>query len=216
MVAFAVLLCSSLLFGADTLGQEEADEDSRYSVITRTRYKNYIGIAGGFITGNGVAYRRWLNQKVGFQINVFPYYTEEEYPEDDNDFDYYYEVRDSGYLNSGFVNYGLSLLINLAEMRYLRVVGYTGCNHLIDIEEGDYYSTTEEWDSDREDYYNQTVHKVSDRVLNTLAGGLGGGVEFYVFRFGFSVNFGIFGAYTFENHTKKFHPSVDGGVFFRF
>ena len=101
-------------------------------------------------------------------------------------------------------------------MRYIRFLGYVGVNNTIEIEEGDYYYTQRKWDSNIDDYIVETKHSVIDRREDTLAGGLGAGVEFYVFRFGFNIMMGLFSSYAFEKRTKNVSPSIDGGIFFRF
>lgn len=193
-------------------GTANAGKQSRYSRVTAERYPNYLGAAAGLVTGSGLAYRRWLGGKVGFQISFLPFYIEEKYPEDSDT----YEDRDSGFYNRGTINYGGALLVNLADLRYVRFVGYTGANHMIRIQEGDYYYTREEWDSDLDEYVTTRRHKVVDRSDNTVTGGLGAGAEFYVFRFGFTLMGGLLGSYSMESHTKRLSPSIDCGVFFRF
>ncbi len=197
-----ILLCSVIVVVGETDSTQE--EESKYFKITTNRHDNYLGFCGGLITGHGLAYRRWIKDKVGFQCNILPWYREDKYPDDD----FIYSDRDSGWANEGYINYGGSVLVKFAEMRYLRFIGYVGANHTIDVEKGDYYIS---------DYQlTEPRHIVVDKVENSLAGGLGAGVEFYVFRFGFSVNLGVYAAYNFEDRTKEIMPSVDGGVFFRF
>ncbi len=206
-----ILLCSVALTYSD---DDKADEnsESKYYKVTTKRYPNYLGFAGGFITGHGLAYRRWIKDKIGFQINVLPIYKEEKYPEDG----YYYQERDSGYYNNGNINFGGTFLIKFVDVRYIRFLGYVGVNNTIEIEEGNYYYTQRKWDSNIDDYIVETKHSVIDRTDNILAGGLGAGVEFYVFRFGFNIMLGLYSSYSFEKETKNISPSIDGGIFFRF
>lgn len=206
-----ILLCSATLIYPDD-NEEDEQSESKYYTTTTKRYANYLGFAGGFITGNGLAYRRWIKDKIGFQINVLPIYREQKYPEDSD----YYEERDSGYYDNGYINFGGSFLINFADVRYIRFLGYVGVNNTVEIEKGNYYYSQREWDSNIGDYVVETIHKVIDRTENTLAGGVGAGVEFYVFRFGFNIMLGLYGSYSFEKETKNVSPSVDGGIFFRF
>lgn len=211
-----ITLCLLFLFCTTTLVYSDADTTveepkSKYFTTTTKRYPNYIGFAGGFITGNGLAYRRWIKDRVGFQINTMPIYQEEVYPQDsehDND-------RDSGYYNQGRINLGSTLLINFTDINYFRIGGYIGCNHTISRNQADYYYTKRNWDANMNAYVSETNHVLIDTRENTLAGGMGAGVEFYVLRFGFSVMLGFYGSYCFEDRTKRVSPSIDGGVFFR-
>ena len=212
-----IKLCILILFCTITFLYSDSDTTkeepkSKYYQTTTKRYPNYIGFAGGFITGNGLAYRRWIKNRIGFQINAMPFYREEVYPEDSEN----YNERDSGYSDEGLINFGGTLLINFTDVHYIRFGGYIGCNHTVSIDKADYYYTEREWDSNIGAYVTETKHIVEDTRENTLAGGLGAGVEFYVFRFGFSIMLGFYGSYCFENGTTTISPSVDGGVFFRF
>lgn len=190
----------------------DTESRSKYYRISTKRYSNYLGLVGGFISGNGLAYRRWINDNIGFQLNAFPLYREQVYPEDE----YNYEIRDSGYYNTGTINYGGLLLVKLADVHYLRFVTYTGCNHTIHLEEANYYVTERIWEPIINDNITRVKQIRIDKRRNTLSGGVGAGAEFYVFCFGFNLMFGFQGSYCFEDRTKTVSPSIDGGVFFRF
>ena len=71
----------TITFAAVDTPAEEIEEVS-YSSITRKRYSNYIGFAGGLISGYGLSYRRWVNNNWGFQVNLLPLYYQRIYDED--------------------------------------------------------------------------------------------------------------------------------------
>jgi hypothetical protein len=191
----------------------EVEQTGSYSSTTRKRYDNYIGLSAGFVTGYGISYRHWFENRWGIEINVWPWYSEQHYPEDDGEYstDYYYSERDSGYLKEGNLSLGMTYLKNLAELNYVRVLFYAGGNLQTNYRRWHYYNyrLTDTVTSD-------TLESSGHSLSNKVSLGLGSGVEWYVWRFAFHVMLGFYGAYEIEDQGYEARPSVEGGVHFRF
>lgn len=192
---------------------ENDSTPSKYSSITSKKYDNYIGVSGGMITGFGISVKKWITNKSGIQINFFPYYQENKYP-DQNNYDYMYASRDSGFSDNGTFSIGLTYLRNLADAKYIRFLVYVGSNAFIEYEKYDYYETQGTWNNDH--YTNTIVHLAAKNVKTTFAGGGGFGAEWYVWRFAFNAMVGLRGTYNIYNDAKGIEPSIEGGVHFRF
>jgi len=206
-----------ILFVAVSLCIAESDtSESAYSRATQKRYSNYLGLAGGYTSGFGISFRKWFTDKWAFQVNFFPWYQENKYPEDDDSYDGNYSstYRDSGYFNEGFGSLGILLLRSLAEGKYLRFVCYSGTNIFIKYSKYNYTTVTEKWSGNG---YTQTKGHESGRDWeNTVTIGGGCGPEFYVWRFGFHCMIGLQANYEFTKEVKNVGPSVEGGVHFRY
>ena len=207
---FLLIAVAPLLLYA---GNDADTSDSRYGKVTKKRYKNYIGIAGGSTTGFGVSYRRWFGPQWGAQLNLFPFYYENTYEDKDRD-SYYYTRRDSGYSNTGMLSFGLTGLRSIADAKYVRFLAYFGSNVLINYEKYNYHQTRREWE-DTAYVYTEGWYKGKDQS-NTISIGGGCGSEFYVWRFGFHLMLGLRVHYETESEAKGVGPTAEGGVHFRF
>jgi hypothetical protein len=205
-IAFLALLAASIVVYANDTDTNQ----SSYCKATAKRYSNYIGFAGGFVTGYGISYRKWFGPKWGLQLNVLPFYKEDKYPGNDTSLDLYSSRRDSGYSNQGLLSLGLTCLRSVGETKYVRFAVYAGANLQTNYHKYDYYETDSNWDSIT--YY----HRMGRTVNNTLTVGGGFGPEFFVWRFAFDVMLGLRGSYAFEDKTKSLLPSIEGGIHFRF
>jgi hypothetical protein len=206
VITFTALI-STLLFA-----QNDRDtSESKYAAITKQRYSNYIGFAGGFTAGSGISFRKWIKNKNGFQINILPIYTENKYPPAE-----IYPVIDSGFQNSGSLSCGLIYLRNLADAKYFRFLAYAGGNVLANYDKYDYYTKTGAWSSTRDAYIDSVEHKVGDTRKYEISLGGGCGFEFYVWRFAFHAMLGLRGQYEIVNQSKGITPTGEGGVHFRF
>ncbi|MBD3392004.1 MAG: hypothetical protein GF418_08020 [Chitinivibrionales bacterium] len=210
-----LLLCSMSLAGEDSTANEPVDneEEHSYSTVTKKRYSNYVGIAGGLVTGYGLSIRKWFTDAWGAQLTLFPFYREENY--DEKGFSLHYD-RDSGYAKIGDLSVGLTALRRFSDMKYIRFMGYAGANMKVDYENYDYYEEDEYYDISRSAWRDSTEHNVGKDQEETLSAGLGAGVEFYVWRFAFNLMLGLVGSYGFESQSYGIGPSIEGGLFFRF
>ena len=201
-----------------------ADNDTTetgYSKVTCKRYQNYIGIAGGTTMGYGLSYKRWINDKWGYQINLFPYYKEDKYSKSTNSDTYYGTQRDSGYYTNGNLSLGLTCLRNVVDVKYVRFMAYAGGNLNTTYEDFN-YRETDQYGSYYDNYYGKYVSRDSisyhegNKISNTFTLGGGFGSEFYVWRFSFNLLLGLRGSYNFYTQAKEVNLSYEGGVHFRF
>lgn len=195
---------------ARTCKHNEQDDTSMstYARTTRMRYSNYIGISGGYVTGYGISLRKWFNGKWGFEINLFPLYFENNYPENDENG---LRAKDSGYTKEGRLSLGLTYLKTIAELHYARFVFYTGGNLLTKYKKWDYYYT----EDDPLVIGATTLHDAGRTLDNKISVGAGAGCEWYVWRFAFHCMLGFYGAYFIEREGYAVSPSIEGGVHFR-
>jgi hypothetical protein len=170
-----------------------------------TSFSHYdVGIAVGMIGGSGLSVKRWIGPKDAIQINFAPYYLEEKYPGDGQD---YYPTRDSGYSNSGFLSLGALYLHRIGDFNGLFFTSYGGGNYTAYYHKEDFYTTT---------YYGgSTDHQVRNTLRGNVAlgGGLGVGIEFW--RFEASALLGLEGAYDLDRKTRQLTPALDLGVHFK-
>jgi hypothetical protein len=190
-----------------------ANQPSTYSKATCTRYSRYFGFSAGFITGYGISYRRWFNNSWGLELNLFPWYNEDHYDNDLDEYEYEYEYdRDSGYSKEGNLCLGITYLKTLADLRYARILFYAGGNLQTSYNRWHYYYDTYEYRID--DY---VARESSGREFNNKVSiGIGSGAEWYVWRFAFHAMLGLYGAYKVEEKGYEARPSIDIGVHFRF
>lgn len=212
-VILLITFLAATYAAADNTPEDTAE--SKYSAITKKRYSNYIGIAAGFITGYGLSYRRWINNKWGFQINLFPLYYEEKYDDDDDD-DENYHRRDSGYSDIGHLSIGAIFLRNLSSGKYIRFVFYSGANLQTEYEKYDYYGTESIWDEQDSLYKDRPIHRKGKKIENKISIGAGAGCEWYIWRFAFHCMLGMYGAFVIEPRAYEVGPSIEGGLHFRF
>ena len=208
----AILLITlfTTTFAAVDTTPEDVEEVSYFS-ITRKRYANYIGFAGGLISGYGLSYRRWVNNNWGFQVNLLPLYFQRDYHDD-----YYSYEIDSGYYDIGHLSLGAIFIRKITDGKYSRFSFFTGANLQTQYEKYDYYYTSSGWDDQSQSFSNRLVHNIGKEVENRISIGTGFGFEWYVWRFSFNIMTGLFGAYAIEHEDYKVGPSVEGGVHLRF
>lgn len=204
------------LFIAFVSGLFAKNKDSTQSAYARTtafRYQNYLGFAGGMITGSGLSYRRWAGDNWAWQINILPLYKETRYPQAD---DYIYPEIESGYSNEGTLSFGITYLREIAGLRFFRFVIYSGTNLYTNYKEYDYVYNEPVWSDAQSAWVNRQVREKDKRVENKISLGGGGGAEFFVWRFSLHAMVGFLGSYILENKAKEIGPSVEGGIHFRF
>ncbi len=190
----------------------EEKEERSYSTITRKRYSNYLGLAGGTTTGFGLSYRKWIRNSWAFQINLLPYYREKKYDDDDD----YYDDRDSGFYDTGNLSLGLTYLKKIIDGKYVRFLFYSGANLDTDYKKYNYYYTDRKWDQSLQIYVDSLIHRSGKEVENTISIGAGAGCEWYVWRIAFHCMAGLMVDYAIEAESLGVGPTVEAGVHFRF
>jgi hypothetical protein len=111
----------------------KAQEKSKLEIPIQ--YKHSIGIGAGFTTGCGLSYR-FIPKDIGFQINVFPFYT-----------DYGKKITAS---------FGFTVLDKIYEGRSCNVYAYFGNHYYIDKYNYDY--------NGYQYYQNQNVSKYNSGI----------------------------------------------------
>jgi hypothetical protein len=72
------VLIGVILFAATSFSQDSIGLMNLNTTSVLKKFKNDIGAAAGFITGPGISYRYWLNNKYGVQATFLPYYNKNE------------------------------------------------------------------------------------------------------------------------------------------
>lgn len=201
-----------------SLTMAEADGDtsqSEFSSQGGKRFDHYIGAAAGYTSGFGLSYRRWFGSVWGFQVTGFPWYREYTYPEDDDN-SYGGTSIISGNRTETMGSFGILVLKSLAELKYVRFLGYVGGNTFYNYERSDYVETDRTYDYDLEKYISDTVRVDKTYKSNAITLGLGAGAEWYLWRFGFHLQLGFAGSHDIVTGSNALMPTVEGGVHFRF
>jgi hypothetical protein len=188
---------------------------SAFSDAAKKRFSHYLGGAAGYTSGYGLSYKYWHKEKWGFQVAAMPYYKEFVYPEDDNHSLYSTSVID-GKKTVTTASFGVLLLKNLVELKYLRFLMYTGGNTHYKYEKSDYTEVDRTYDYNSSRYVGDTTNVSRRRKSQKVTLGLGAGAEWYIWRFGFHLLFGISGSNDFSLDTKEVMPTAEGGIHFRF
>jgi hypothetical protein len=126
------------------------------------------------------------------------------------------ETRDSGDATYGYVSLGVTALRVLGDTKYLRFLGYSGMNLYVDYKDYDYYYQSSYDDAGNWSSEYTTRHVDETSHEEQISFGLGGGIEYYVWRFSLNAMVGVVGAYKIQSHGYSLTPSFDGGLFFRF
>jgi hypothetical protein len=148
-------------------------------------YKHSLGIGAGFTTGLGLSYR-FFPKKIGFQLNVAPYYQD--------------------YGNEAFVSAGATILCNLAENRITAVYAYLGNHYFFrsnKVQESHYDITTQQY------VYGDYVTTKTD-FLNT---GIGIGFEFNTQK---RVTLNIMAGYAQYNSFEQLFFTGELALYYRF
>lgn len=207
-ITLLIALISFICIAEEEVTQTEPkeQEEKTYSSITQKRYSNYLGFAAGSTTGYGLSYRKWIRSSWGFQINLLPFYREEKYDEDDDNWDD--EDRDSGFFDTGNLSFGFTYLKKILDGKYIRFLFYTGANLNTSYEKYDYYYTEDDTES--------LVHKSGKEIENKIGVGAGVGCEWYVWRLGFHCMAGLMGDVIIESKSFGIGPTIEAGIHFRF
>jgi hypothetical protein len=195
-----------------------ADSDSSHSEFVsegKQRFTHYLGGAAGYTSGLGLSYRRWFGNTWGFQVTGFPWYREYTYPEDDNN-SYGLTSVISGNKTETVASFGVLVLKGLAELKYVRFLGYLGGSSLYQYHRSDYVQTNRTYDYEIDKYISDTVHVDHTYKSNKITLGIGAGAEWYIWRFGFHLQLGFAGSHDIVTGSNAVQPTVDGGVYFRF
>ncbi len=216
-IAYAIRGIALLLTMVSLVIAETDDDSSRteFSKAGTQRYTHYLGGAAGYTSGLGLSYRHWFGNNWGFQITGFPWYREYTYPEDDNN-SYGSESLISGEKTETMASFGVLFLKNLADVKYVRFLGYAGGNTFYQYDKSDYVKAERTYDYDLDRYINDTVHVDKTYKSKKVTLGLGAGAEWYLWRFGFHLLLGFAGSHDFESGSNAVMPTVEGGVHFRF
>ncbi len=216
-VTLLIVFISVFCIAEEKVLQENTPEteEKSYSSITRKRYSNYIGFAGGTTTGYGLSYRKWIKNSWAFQINLLPFYREDNYDSGEEDDNTYWD-RDSGFYDWGTLSLGLTYLKKVIDGKYVRFLFYTGANLSTDYEKYDYYKTNHEWNPSLQAFTDSVVHKSGKDVDNKISLGSGVGWEWYVWRMAFHAMAGLMAEYEIESKSPGIGPTFEAGVHFRF
>jgi hypothetical protein len=175
------------------------------------KYSLYLGIAGGFTAGYGLSIRKWFDNAWALQVNMFPYYTQE----DKEPVRVAGVISESGFKNVGDFSLGMLYMRKLSDFRFGRMVWYAGGNILTHYENYDYSEIVSEgwrYDSTYTEWIEHRSGKVSRNKI-TIGGGAGS--EFYIWRFALHIMLGACAGYTVETKRISILPSVEGGIQFR-
>lgn len=182
-----------------------AQRQAESSEIGQNEFKNYIGLGAGITSGLGLSYRRWFEES-GFQINLFPYYTQETYDNDDSG------LRD-GYSRNAYLSLGLSYLKLFEDFERVRFLGFVSVHWIYTSDDDDYeISTGVPTGEPRFD--NQRIDNVEQR--NTFLAGLGPEFEIYIWRFALNLGFGLAARYRISPELFGIWPAGEGSIHYRF
>jgi hypothetical protein len=160
--------------------QEMMIENPQQAKEAAPMYHN-IGLAAGFITGNGLSYRQWFPNSWGFQTTFFPYY-----------------LREHGHKEMD-VSLGITGLKIFSRSTFANLYGYGGPH--LEYNYNNYYN----WDNSPYYYYQ------SPTETTTLSGGGGVGIDFHFWKLSFNFMFGVMGKTDFkENDEVSFSTEVAG------
>ena len=113
---FTVLLLFAITNGDNSISNSDLENN------------NYIGIGVGYTSGVGISYRRWINSSYGFQVNLFPYYGETEYPASlKSDTDGVYNGSSEEYI----ISIGGTVMKNIEKFKYGRTLFLSCCSLFI-------------------------------------------------------------------------------------
>jgi hypothetical protein len=148
-------------------------------------YKHSLGIGMGFTTGLGLSYR-FFPKKIGFQINIAPYYQD--------------------YGSEAFVSAGGTILLNLAENRATAVYAYLGNHYFYKSNKTrDYY-----WDAQIQQSVYSDWRTTKTETLNT---GIGLGFEFHTQK---RVTLNIMAGYAQYNKFEQLFFTGELALYYRF
>jgi hypothetical protein len=164
---------------------------------TPVHYAKAIGAGAGFVTGYGIAYRKWFSEKSGLQITGIPFYYEDNYSNGDN---YLYSSSDSGFTHTGNLCLGAIYLRTLAEKDELKVLTYYGGNFSLD------YEKTERWSKING---TSSLLESSTRLEKKLTIGFGIGGDLQMWRLIGNLMIGLRGFYEFEYQGKGIYPTIE-------
>jgi hypothetical protein len=162
------------------------------------KYHNQFGIAYGSTIGNGLSYRRWLNDRYALQITgAYLSFTTN------------YRGLVSGYYKGWVNNTGLALLYAIQKWKTVRTLAYFGASF---NSRGTIYNEYVVVDSARYPYFPWSA---DNYIREVLTAGNGLGIDCYLWRFGLNVMTGLH--YGYDPRRKRFIPpslSLEGGLFF--
>jgi hypothetical protein len=202
-----VFLVSRLCIASDSVDVGSAPVKENQN----KKYSLYLGIAGGYTAGYGLSARKWFNNTWALQLNMFPYYTQE----DIGPVQLAGVKTDSGYKYVGDLSVGMIYLRKLADFRYGRMVWYAGGNLLTHYENYDYSEIVDSGWSYNSTYTEWIEHRSGKVMRNKITIGGGAGSEFYIWRFALHIMLGACAGYTVETKRISVLPSVEGGIQFR-
>ncbi|OFX20396.1 MAG: hypothetical protein A2033_13450 [Bacteroidetes bacterium GWA2_31_9] len=173
------------IYSLSIIAQEQSKvENTEYQKL----YKHSLGIGAGFTTGLGVSYR-YFPKKIGFQINLAPYY--------------------ENYGKEAFISAGMTFLYNINESKYTAFYAYFG-NHILHTsfqkQRGDYeYNPlTSQYQYNAENY---------TKVRDIINSGIGVGFEFSTTK---KVTLNIMGGYAQYNTFERLFFTGELALYYRF
>lgn len=180
------LFCTALA-AASSFAEEK--EQSAFAAASSAHYRNAFGVAAGVSTGYGLSYRRWFNDRLGLQLNVGPYY---------------YEDEDEQTIRTSV---GIAPLLTIHEFTYARFLSYAGFH---------WYHEDQWWENE---YCRGTEACTNESYHDTFFLGIGAGTEFHLWRFSLNIMVGLAGYYLRDDlgeSTKSVMVSPEAGLHYRF
>lgn len=177
-----------------------------------------LGFAAGPSTGYGFSLRRWFGEKDAVQLNLAPYVSRKNYPEEDESVPEGYP-QDEGFVLEANVSVGLAwfhevYLYRLDHIRELKLLSYVAGSGYFSIEQ----QQMDRWKFGPGDDTKPTVKYYDDyrREEQNLSLGTGAAAEFSVWRFSAILGLGLGGWYEAVSENFGMSGDVHIGTHFRF
>jgi hypothetical protein len=191
---FVIVLAASTCAQAQLFGNPPPREGTTYDV----------GVAAGMVGGGGLSVRRWTESGHGLQLNFLPFYVEEKYPADGED---YFNKRVSGSSYDAYISLGGLYMKRIAKLGGIQIFPFGGAHYSAAYAGGTY---------EEETFSGGTVTRSGTKRTGVLAvgGGMGASVAFWRLM-EYSMMLGMRGAYDLKSETRALTPSIDIALHFR-
>jgi hypothetical protein len=186
-------------------------KDDQYSYES---YSTFVGAGAGLSSGAGLSYKKWFEKKWALQVNLLPFYYQENFkPGGNNDT---YRHNDSGFHDYGLFSLGLAYQRLITRLQDFRILSFVSAAYNGSYDKGDYYYTEERWESAAGDYVDYHGHTVKNDMEHRLAVGGGFGGEIFLWRFSLMAATGICAGYNFSDETVRITPTIEGSIHFMY
>lgn len=177
-----------VMLGIYSLSISAQEQPQLEKIEYQKLYKHSLGIGAGFTTGLGVSYR-YFPKKIGFQINLAPYY--------------------ENYGKEAFISAGLTFLYNINESKYTAFYAYLG-NHM--------FHSSFQKDRGRTEYnpltgYYEYTPEYYTKTKDIINSGIGLGFEFSTTK---KVTLNVMGGYAQYNTFERLFFTVELALYYRF